>query len=262
MRRPWILLLGVFLLAGCNLTPTPAALDFGTIYAGTTAGPLSAHWVNNADKNAQILAVSTKLPYAISNAATFSNPQDIAPGASSQIVQITFSPTAAGTFPEEARPVVMGVRGQYVALTGRAVWAKNEGSFVLQNNPPHIVGSFDFSTYPIQPNQPIDWGTKPLGAPATEAMFQVKNTGTVDVNGTGLVRLLHGDRHFRITFPSVLDNFNIAAPVNGALGTREIRVEFNPSEIGEWMDVVEVTDTANPANRAGIVLKAKIVQGE
>ena len=260
MRRLLILLPGLALLAGCNLTPAPATLDFGTIYAGSTAGPLSAHWVNNGDKNAQILAVSTKLPYAISNAGTFSNPQDIAPGASSQAVQITFSPTTTGIFPEEARPVVMGVRGQFVALTGQAVWAKNEGAFSLENRPPNIVGSLDFSSYPIQPNQPIDWGIKGLGAPATEAIFQVKNTGPA-INGTAQARLLNGHKHFEITFPQAHDNFNIGL-IGGTGGTREIRVSFTPAELGDWMDVIEITDSANPANRAGITLKARVVQGE
>ena len=261
MRKPLILLPGLVLLAGCNLTPTPAVLDFGKIYVGETSGPLTGRWVNNGAKAVQLVAISTKLPYAIANAANFAN-ADIAPNGASSDVQVRFTPTAAGQFPEEVRPVVMGGREPYIALKGEGVWAKNEGSFVLENKPPNILGSLDFSTYPIQPNQPIDWGTKQVGAPATEAQFQVKNTGTVDVNGTGLVRLLHGDRHFRISFPSVLDNFNIAAPVGGALGTREIRVEFNPAVVGDWMDVIEVTDTANPANRAGIVLKARVVPGD
>lgn len=263
MRRPLpLFLIGAGLLAGCNLAPTPTTLDFGRVYVSVTAGPLTSHWVNNADQNAELVVATTQPPYVIANGGVFANPQNIPPQGSSQSVQITFTPTEARSYPEEVRPVVLHVPAQYITLRGQGVWAKNEGSFVLENIPPNIVGSFDLSTYPIQPNQPIDWGNRQLGGPAVEADFQVKNNGTVDINGTGLVRLLHGNRHFRISFPSVLDNFNIAAPGGGALGTREIRVEFDPKELGDWIDVIEVTDTANPANRAGIVLKARVVQGE
>ena len=263
LRRLPLLLLGATFLAGCNLAPVPPTLDFGNVYVGETAGPLSGHWTNNANKNAQLILANTQLPYAIVNSGVFANAQDIPPKGSSQDVQVSFTPAEARAYPEEVRPVVLGgVPAQYIALQGRGVWAKNQGTFVLENKPPNVIGSLDFSTYPIQPNQPIDWGNRQLGGSATEAQFQVKNSGTVDVNGTGLVRLLHGDRHFRISFPSALNNFNIAAPVNGALGTREIRVEFDPKELGDWMDVIEVTDTANPANRAGIVLKARVVHGE
>lgn len=259
--KRWAPLLLAALIAGCNLAPDPASLDFGEVYVGESAGPQSARWVNNADKNAQLVAVSTRLPYEITNAGVFANAQDIAPGGASQTVQVRFAPTTAGTFNEEVRPVVMGgVRGQYVQLTGRGVWAKNQGAFALENKPPNIVGSFDFSSYPIQPNQPIDWGTRQVGAPAVEAIFQVRNTGP-GVNGTAQTRLIHGDRHFTITFPQAHTDMNIGL-IGGTGGTREIRVQFDPSVVGEWTDVVEVTDSANPANVAGIVLKARVVPGE
>ncbi|MDO8730364.1 MAG: choice-of-anchor D domain-containing protein [Candidatus Omnitrophota bacterium] len=256
MRRTRTALLSVLLLAGCNLVPTPATLDFGTLYAGTSSGPLAAHWVNNGDKNAQLIALSTKLPYEIANAATFSNPQDIPPNGSSQQVQVRFSPTTPGTFLEEVRPVFTGVNGQYLALTGTAVWRKDEGAFSLENRLPNIVGSFDFSSYPIQPNQPIDWGIKALGAPPTEAIFQIKNTG-LGINGTAVARLINGNKHFTITFPQAHNGFNIG----GGGGTREIRVSFDPAELGDWTDAIEITDSANPANKTGIAFKVRVAEG-
>lgn len=260
MRRLLVLLLSAGLLAGCNLAPTPPTLDFGDVYVSTSSGPMTGKWVNNADKTAQLVIATTQPPYEIVNGGVFANPQDIPPQGSSQDVQVTFSPTEARSYPEEVRPVALGVPTNYIALRGRGIWAKNEGAFSLENKAPHIVGSLDFSSYPIQPNQPIDWGTRQLGGPEVEAQFQIKNTGPA-INGTATARLIHGNKHFTITFPQAHNNFNIGL-TGGVGGTREIRVSFNPKELGDWMDVIEITDSANPANKAGIVLKARVVQGE
>ena len=75
--------------------------------------------------------------------------------------------------------------------------------------------------------------------------------------------MLNRRQHFAITFPQNHDAFNIGTigpPSSG--GAREIRVRFTPAEIGQWSDVLEITDSTNPRNRAGIVFKAKVVKGE
>ncbi|MCM8794322.1 MAG: choice-of-anchor D domain-containing protein [Candidatus Omnitrophica bacterium] len=259
MRRE-VLFLIALAASGCTLDPVPPTIDFGQVYVGFSSPIQTAHWVNNGDQDTDLLALSTRQPYRIVNSGAFASSQTIVPGGSSATVQVQFAPTAAGRFPEEVRPVSQPVRAVLLQLQGEGVWAINEGAFSLENNPPHIVGSFDFSTYPIQPNQPIDWGTRQLGGPAVEAMFQLRNTGPA-VNGTANARMLKGDQHFTIVFPVTHTDFNIG-PIGGTGGTREIRVSFNPVAVGEWLDVIEVTDSANPNSRAGIVCKARVVAGD
>ena len=53
---------------------------------------------------------------------------------------------------------------------------------------------------------------------------------------------------------------NIGVTGPSSTGTRRIQVTFSPRALGEWTDVVEVTDAANPADRAGIVLKARVTE--
>ena len=102
----------------------------------------------------------------------------------------------------------------------------------------------------------MDWGTMPLNNPPRNAEFEVKDNGPV-VNMTASVKMLKGTQHFEVAFPAAHDPMNI--PSNG---TREIHVTFTPAAVGEFMDVVEVTDAGNPANRTGMVCKAKVVASE
>ncbi len=75
---------------------------------------------------------------------------------------------------------------------------------------------------------------------------------------TASARLLRGGQNFEITLPQAHNPFNI-----NAAGLREMHVTFTPRAVGEYWDVVEITDTANPANKTGILLKGKVtVTGE
>ncbi|MBI3009889.1 MAG: hypothetical protein HYY57_02770, partial [Candidatus Omnitrophica bacterium] len=205
--------------------------------------------------DAEVLGLQIQRPYTIANSAAFGSPT-IGPGEASPSVQVQFAPTAAGAFPEEVRMFTRGVKAAALDLRGEGVWQLFMGTFILENVPTTTLGSFTLGSSPIQSNQPIDWGLRQLGWPATEAEFRVRNSGAA-VNGTASVRLLKGNQHFEITFPSTFAAMDIAQN-----GTRVIRVLFTPAELGDWQDVVEVIDTANTANRAGIVLKAKVVAVE
>ncbi len=241
-------------VAGCTLSPDPPSLDFKKVYVGMTK-MLTARWVNrDQNKNAVLYGMTTKVPYSVAGALSGT----IAPGQSTGAVQVTFAPTAPGSFAEEVRPGATGVPAILLQLNGEGVWAINEGNFLLENQPPIIVGSFDFSTNPIQPNQPIDWGTRRLGGPEVPADFQVRNNSANPVNDTADVHLLRGNQHFRISFPAGVSGMAIGPASPTTLGTRKIEVMFKPEELGTFWDIVEVTDTASPANRAGIVLKARV----
>ena len=248
----------VVLLVGCTLDPNPAEVNFGEVLVGDMALG-SAAFVNHNNKvNADVGGYSVNAPFAVTGTA-----QVINSGATGSPVSATFAPTTGGAFEDEVRPGIvnlMQIRPTPLKLKGMGVWAKNEGAFVLGNQPPNIVGSLDFSTAPIQPNQPIDWGTRRLGGPAIVADFEIRNTGAVAINGTANVRLIRNDQHFTLTFPSVLTGMNIAVVGPSALGTRHLQVTFTPDTLGNWSDIVEVSDTANPANRARIWLKAKVTK--
>ncbi len=244
------------LLVGCTVSPDPANLNFGKVYVGMTK-MLSARWVNrDQKKDAVLLGITTKVPYSASG--TFAG--TLAPGQSTGPIDVTFAPTAPGSFSEEVRPAATGVAAILLQLNGEGVWAINEGNFLLENLPPSIIGSLDLSAYPIQPGQPIDWGTRRLGGPEVTSDFLVRNQAATDVNGTANASLLRGNQHFSITFPAAFTGMNIGPTSPTTLGTRRIQVTFKPEELGTFWDVVEITDTANPASRAGIVLKARVTE--
>jgi hypothetical protein len=246
----------MIVVAGCQLVPSPQPLDFGKVYVGTTSQTLTARWTNQHDQDdAAVLGLQMQGPYAILNGQAFTG-LTVAPGQQTPAIQIQFSPTAVGSFPEEVRMAVQGPRAVTLNLRGEGVWQLFTGTLSLENGPVTILAGVPMGSTPLQPNQPIDWGTKVVGQSATEAEFLVRNAGP-DMTGTASVRLLKGDQHFVITFPSTFAAMDIASN-----GTRTIRVQFTPDTAGEWLDVVEVTDTANPANTAGIVLKAKVVPGD
>jgi hypothetical protein len=144
-------------------------------------------------------------------------------------------------------------------VKGAGVWQKSEGDFVLENLPPPGIAMH--GSAPITPNAPIDLGTRRRGGPAVNVEVQVRSRTAV--NGSAAAKMINGRQHFAITFPQNHDAFNIGTigpPSSG--GAREIRVRFTPAEIGQWSDVLEVTDASDPRNRAGIVFKAKVVKGE
>lgn len=244
------------LLAGCTFDPEPAEIDFGKVYVGQAASS-TAHYRNNHNsKRADVGVYSVNAPFSVAGSNEI-----VAPGQRSSIVTATFAPIAEGKFEEEVRPGLvnaMEITASPLKLKGEGLFARNEGGLALENIPFSSVGSFSFGSAPIAPGQAVDWGTRKLGDAPSEVEFFVRNLGAAPVNGTAVAALLKGDRHFSITFPAAHVGFNISGA--GGTQTREIRVAFDPSAVGEWTDVIEVTDTANPAARAGIVLKARVTE--
>ena len=153
----------------------------------------------------------------------------------------------------------MRVTARPLKVRGAGVWQKSEGEFIGKGLPPPGIAME--GSAPITPNAPVDLGTRRLGGPTVSVALQVRSRTAI--NGTAAARMTNGRQHFAITFPQHHDAFNIGTigtPSSG--GAREIRVRFTPAEIGQWTDVLEVTDASDPRNRAGIVFKAKVVKGE
>lgn len=251
MKRWLVAALAAVLLAGCHLVPdgTPP-LDFGKVYVNTPATGTVRFRNTHRTKGADVAGYSADAPFAV----TAGTPGMIASGASGAPVTVTFLPTAAGVFNGEVRPgLVNAMEVQVTAydLRGEGVYAKNEGTFSLENRPLTSAGSFTFGSAPIQPGRPIDWGTKRLGGPATEAHFRVRNAGTHVNQAT--MRMRRGDQHFSVVSPN--SPFDVFPNT-----TRNITVQFTPAALGEFWDIVEVWDATAPQNRAGIYLKAKVTE--
>ncbi len=245
--------IALVLLSGCRVQPDPQTLDFGSVLVGTTASAKTAHWVNHSEEDtAELHGLQIQGPYQITNAAAFGQ-QTLAPGASSQTISVTFSPTDVGSFPEEVRAFSTGVDADSLQLRGRGVWQLFSGAFVLANKPATTVGSFTFGSSPIQDNKPIDWGTRRLNGPAVESEFLLRNHSSVDILNSVSVSLVKGDQHFEIFFPADHTSMSIAPN-----GTREIKLRFTPRALGEWQDILLIMDSRNPANHAAIVLKARV----
>lgn len=260
---PFLAVSGLVILgaAGCSsLDPTPKELDFGKVYVGASSELGSARWTNtDASRSSDILGALSQPPYHIENQGAFVGSR-VSAGGSTPDLQLKFSPTDTGNAPGRVEVASQPVTATPLKVKGAGVWQKSEGDFVLENLPPPGVAMM--GSTPIVPNAPIDFGTRVLGGSATSVAVQIRSGRAVA--GTAAAKMLNGRRHFEITFPQNHDAFNIGdiGPPPGGGGAREIRVRFTPSEIGEWSDVLEVTDSRNPQNRAGIVLKAKVVKGE
>jgi len=261
-------LFSLLILSGCRFEPeTGQPIHFGEVYVGMASEVRTARWINNGEEDVILDTAITRPPFSIANPVAFASSATIASqGGTSATVQMTFTPTEAGAVNGRIRPVTSDgstVQKVPIQMNGTGVWAKSAGSFVLENRPPQPIGStLVTGSTPIQPNQPIDFGTMHIGDTPREAEFRVANSGG-EVQHTAHLQLLKGSEGFAITIPT-FELHRLHIPENGSPfgGHRNITVTFTPTQEGDFLDVVQVTDSANPASLAGIVLKARVEAGE
>ena len=228
-------------MAGCNLTPSTARLNFGTIYVGQTVDR-TVNWTNGSQQAVEVRGFATTgRTYAVTNPTSFTATQ-IQPNASTVNVTITFAPTDDGTFPGDTVPIVpFPASATGVQLTGVAVWQKLNGNGFG-------VGGGDY-----RQNQPLDFGTLTPGQVVTKD-FRLGNTSATALTLGG--RLLIGNQGFAITAPA---GGTVNLPAGALANPQRVRVTVTftaPQAAGDYLDIAEFTGTAG--YKFGIVLKAKV----
>lgn len=241
------------ILAGCIMDADPRVVDFGKVYVGRNSDTQWVRWVNDHHVTGGFLGAATASPYEVLDAKF--QPQSLRPREISNPVAVRFSPTSAGSFNESLKPLSQKVPAVSVQLMGQGVWRKDEGNLRLGDLP----ATSELSNVPqvtyFADGKPLDFGTQPLKGAAKTMEIQVRNLSSETIWAS--VRLLKGDPRFSITAPSGPDRF----PIQGNSAAK-IVLSFVPSDEGEFMDVIEVTDRASARNRSGIVLWGKVTGAE
>lgn len=208
---------------GVNVTPS--ALDFQRQNLNETSAPLPVVITNNTTKTVNI----TGLLLAGLNAAEFTitssrTPFALAPN-ESRSLNILFSPRALG--PRAGTLIVNDDSGgptHTVALTGIGA----NGVAKIQWTP-----------------EPLNFGSVSVGTSSTPGVITITNTGTADLNITGLA--LGGTNAGDFAFPANFTPPTAATPiiVTKAGGTATLSVIFKPSAPGDRAASLLMTDDAN-----------------
>lgn len=231
------------LVLGCGpqapfvLEPSPATLDYGRVYVGTTKGLFSTtRWKNTSSAAITINGIGvvpTGSPFSVGLTQPFT-PITLNPDEETPSIRFNFSPTAAGPASAEGMLVQAAGAARNVALTG-------EGVFQISD------GGFEVGDRALVAGQALDFGDVPFPGGRSLREFRLTNR-TNEMIGV-LSYFSDGKQGFKLVAPT--PPFVLAASESVV-----IAVLFSPPDTGSFSDAITFYDPTR-TRQAGTALKGR-----